>query len=189
MNYSNSNLKDEFTQGIDGTRLDYVYTKGLQSYNGRDLNEFFCAEGGFKDKTTRAFIGQRVFSHLDGEGNEEDYYNLFGLDAKSRERRNARRDLRAKSKAEARGLKAQGQLQKNLSKRDQAKAQQMSAKASEKGVAGDIALANALAKDTPSGGSEKGMSTGAKIGIAVGVVVVLGIIGFVVYKKMKKGGK
>lgn len=163
MNYSNSNLQDEFTQGIDGTRINYVVANGLQNVGGNEINEFFQAEG-----------------------EVEEYYNFFGLDAKSRAQRQARKDLRVKSKAEARGIKAQGQLQKNLSKRDQAKAQQMSAKASEKGVAGDIALANALAKDSPSGGSEKGMSTGAKIGIAVGVAVVLGIIGFVIYKKMKK---
>lgn len=42
---------------------------------------------------------------------------------------------------------------------------------------------------TPDVEVKKGLSKGAKIGIAVGVAVVLGIIGFVVYKKMKKGGK
>jgi hypothetical protein len=37
---------------------------------------------------------------------------------------------------------------------------------------------------TPIVEAPKGMSKGAKIGIAVGIVAVLGVVGFMVYKKM-----
>lgn len=56
-----------------------------------------------------------------------------------------------------------------------------------------IAKSNApvveTAKTTPTNETapKKPMSKGAKIGIVVGAIVVFGVIGFMVYKKMKKG--
>ena len=70
----------------------------------------------------------------------------------------------------------------------EAKAQQISAKGLADSTQGDIAMANALAASAPKSTSEsegKGMSKGMKIGLIVAGVVVLGIIAFIVVKKMK----
>ena len=50
----------------------------------------------------------------------------------------------------------------------------------------DAAIAQTLATtNTPA--TKTGMSKGAKIGIAVGVVVVLGLVGYMMYKKRNTG--
>ena len=53
----------------------------------------------------------------------------------------------------------------------------------------DKALALAMAKGSDQATDKPGMSTGAKVGIAVGILALLGVIGFVVYKKMKANKK
>ena len=172
MNYNNANIsndfdpRDEFAVGVDGEVIGFVAPTAIQNV-GSNWDEF----GG------------------DDFYSAEGHSNLFGLDAKSRAKRQARKDLREKSKAQARVLKGQSKLQTAGSKRDLAKAQQMAAKASEKGVAGDVALANALAVQAPIEEPKAGMSMGVKIGIGVGIAVVLGVVGFIIYKKVKKGKK
>ena len=83
-------------------------------------------------------------------------------------------------------MRSEGALERGKAKGGMALAQQMSAQASERGVQGDIALADAMGKSSGGGKSGKGMSTGLKIGIAVGVVAILGLVGFMIYKKGKK---
>lgn len=120
---------------------------------------------------------------MNAEAEIDDYFNAIGdgrlrrnMEKKSKQRQD-RRNERTQSKADARRTRTQSKI-------ELAKAQQESAKASQLGVQADVAMAKALGKNQPK--EEKGLSTGAKVGIAVGVVAVLGIVGFIVYKKMKK---
>lgn len=116
------------------------------------------------------------------DGSDDDFYNargggLFsGMRARKKQRQ-ARRDANAKSKNQARLMKAKA-------KQDLAKSQIVSAKAALKGGGQDAALLNQL--NQPATDTNAGMSMGAKIGIGVGVAVVLGIVGFIIYKKTKK---
>lgn len=71
-------------------------------------------------------------------------------------------------------------------KAEEAKANQIAAK-SMGNTSGDVALANALAKSAPKSEKSEGMSKGMKIGLVVGGLALLGVIGFVIYKKSKKG--
>lgn len=177
MNYSNSNLNTlgygdgkvmDDTIGCDGEVIHYeAATNGIQNLGNRN-EDFFSA---------------------DGEP-EDDYYNakgggLFKNFRKNQKMRQQRRNERNKSKNEARKMRGQANIGRSEAKKGLAKAQQMSAKASEKAVAGDVALANALASNTPQAETQ-GMSKGLKIGLIVGGIVVVGIVGFVVYKKFIK---
>lgn len=123
--------------------------------------------------------------YYDADGDDDEFYNAGGLFKgfrKAQAKREKRRDLREKSKAEARTEKAKA-------KGTLAQAQIESAKAMGKGTEGDIALAKSLEAKPDAEPVKEGMGKGAKIGIAVGVAVVLGIVGFIVYKKMSKKGK
>lgn len=89
-------------------------------------------------------------------------------------KRDERKDTRTSSKAEARSTRSQAKLA-------QAEAQ--------KEIAKSMSTPDpALAFLTQQGAKpvKTGMSSGAKIGIVLGIAAVVGIIGFVVYKKMKK---
>lgn len=115
-------------------------------------------------------------SGADGEFSEAS--GLFKNFHKNQKIRQKRRDEKQKSKAQARVLKSKAKL-------GLADAQKTAAK-SLQDKSGDIEMAEALAKSAPAAEEKTGMSTGLKIGIGVGIVAVLGVIGFVVYKKMKK---
>ncbi len=174
MNYSNSNLDTlgygdgkvsmDDTIGCDGEVVHYeAATNGIQNLGNR--NEDFMS--------------------ADGEP-EDDFYNAGGLFKnfrKNQKMRQQRRNERNKSKNRARGMRGTTTIGRSEAKKGLAKAQQMAAKASEKAVAGDVALANAMASNAPQADAPQGMSKGLKIGLIVGGVVVLGIVGFVVYKK------
>ncbi len=174
MNYSNSNLDTlgygdgkvsmDDTIGCDGEVVHYeAATNGIQNLGNR--NEDFMS--------------------ADGEP-EDDFYNAGGLFKnfrKNQKMRQQRRNERNKSKNRAREMRGKANIGRSEAKKGLAKAQQMAAKASEKAVAGDVALANAMASNAPQADAPQGMSKGLKIGLIVGGVVVLGIVGFVVYKK------
>ncbi len=161
--------------------------------NPRDYDNFYPAEGQM-DNTEFDFINEvggdgESFDFADGtefdyaEGDAFDYAdgysNVFGARARGRRRsrrkaRQRRRNLRLKSKARERELQAQAQIEaaKSLGKESQS----------------DIELAKALSAPSPDSSrveDKKGLSTGAKIGIGVGIVAVIGVIGFIVYKRMK----
>lgn len=129
----------------------------------------------------------------------EDFNNASGRFRKERARRRKlreekqqqrqdRRNLRTSSKAEARQIRATAKQTKAEAKIGEADAKKEMAKGLQD-QSGDIALANALASkpaETPSA-EKKGLSTGAKIGIGVGVLAVLGVVGYMLYKKSQKG--
>jgi hypothetical protein len=183
MNYANSNLDTlglgegkvgiEDTLGCDGDVVHYESQLALSPINGNYNEDFMNAEGEDAD----------------------DFYNakggLFGNFRKNQKKRQKRRDDRTKSKNEARKLRSKASILKAKAKQDQAKAQVESAKASQLGVQADTLMAQSLsASAPPSDQPSEGMSKGMKIGLIVGGVVLLGVIGFIVYKSMgKKGGK
>lgn len=102
----------------------------------------------------------------------EDFSQIFGLGKSSADKEIRRqRAVARKGKADSKTISAKAQLE--------------SARALGKDTTkSDVALAKALGGSSSK--SKKGMSMTAKVGIGVGVAVVLGIIGFVIYKKMKK---
>jgi hypothetical protein len=162
-----SGINDNEFANIDGDIVNYdiQYGGGKVSPNSK---EGFMSSADGDD-------------YYDADG--DDFYNAGGLFSgmrKAQAKREKRRMLREKSKSEAR-------VQKAKAKVGLADAQKESAKAMGKGTEGDIALAKSLEAKPDSEPVKEGLSKGAKIGIAVGVAVVLGIVGFIVYKKMKKG--
>jgi len=176
-----SELGNEF-MNIDGDVLNYEVANGLQNIgnnyieNGLPVNDMSFADGSEDD-----------FYSADGD---DEFYNarggFFKNFRKNQKKRQDRRDLRNKSKAELRSAKGQAKITKADAKVGLAEAQKESAKALGKGTEGDIAMANAFANKPAE---KTGMSTGVKVGIAVGVVAVLGIVGYFIYKKMKSGKK
>jgi hypothetical protein len=193
MNYANSNLDTlglgegkvavDDTLGCDGNVVHYESQLALSPIGG-NANEFSG-----EDREAEV-----EFYNADGEDADE-FYNarggLFGNFRKNQKKRQARRDLRTKSKAEARKTRTQAGVLKAKAKQDQAKAQVESAKASQLGVQADTLMAQSLGASAPQPEQPStGMSKGLKIGLIVGGVVLLGVIGFIVYKSMaKKGGK
>lgn len=180
MNYANSNLN---TLGFGDGKVSMDDTIGCDG----EVVHYEAATNGIQN------LGNRNEDFMSAEGEpEDDFYNAGGLFKnfrKNQKIRQRRRNERNASKNRAREMRGKANINRSKAKQGLAKAQQMSAKASEKAVAGDVALANAIAANTPQAETSQGMSTGAKIGIGVGVVVLLGVIGFVIYKKMKNKGK
>ena len=114
------------------------------------------------------------------DGEEESYFlKKLGkrIDRNSIERQK-RLNIRAKSNAEKR-------VNVSKSKMDTAKANKLAAASLGKESQSDIELAKALAASAGVKETKK-LSTGAKVGIGVGVALVLGIGGFLLYKKLKK---
>jgi hypothetical protein len=169
-----SGINDNEFSNIDGDIVSYdiQYGGGKVSPNSQE-GFMSSADGDYENAG-----GNDEFYDADGD---DDYYNAGGLFKnfrKNQAKRQKRRDDRTKSKNEARTEKAKA-------KQTLAKAQVESAKALAKGTEGDIALAKSLEAKPDGETVKEGLSKGAKIGIAVGVVVILGIVGFIVYKKMK----
>ncbi len=125
---------------------------------------------------------------------EGDFFNASGKKVhkgplagikNARAQHQARKNLRVSSKAKARLNRSGALLGKANAKALDAKAKIEAAKAAGKDD-GSAKIIASLNKNTAAP-EEKGMSTGAKVGIAVGIAAVLGVIGFVIYKKSKKG--
>lgn len=120
-------------------------------------------------------------SYMNADGEDDEFFNASANSQRRkdqryrrREQRQKRRDERSKSSAEARLMKAEAK--KGLSEAQKEAAKSM-------GADDSGALARSIAE---SGSGDKKMSKGMKIGLIIGGVALLGIIGFVVYKKMKK---
>ena len=171
MNTNKSNF-DEFTLGIDGDVISYDAVSASQNIGGR--------YGQFAEDLT-------IGDDDDFYGGDGDYSNALGKNfRKNQAKRQARRDARTKSKGDARKTKADAKIQTAKAKGTQAKAQVEAAKASKEGIKADVAMAEALKSTAPLPEEpKKGLSMGVKIGIGVGVAVVLGVVGFIIYKKMK----
>jgi hypothetical protein len=175
MEHNISNI-DEFTMGMDGDVINYDAVSATQNIGGK--------YGQFAEDLT---IGDDDdFYGSDGEYSDAKG-GLFGNFRKNQAIRQKRRDERSKSKNKAREGKADAKKETAKAKQMSAKAQQESAKASQEGVKADVAMAEALKSTAPPPEAEpkKGLSLGVKIGIGVGAAVVLGVIGFIIYKKMK----
>jgi hypothetical protein len=167
-----SGINDNEFSNIDGdiVAYDIQYGGGKVSPNSQE-GFMSSADGDYENADGDEFY--------DADGDDE-FYNAGGFwknFRKNQKMRQARRNERNKSKNEARTGKAKA-------KQTLAEAQIESAKALGKGTEGDIALAKSL-EAKPDKEVKEGMSKGVKIGIAVGVVVILGVVGFIVYKKMK----
>lgn len=170
---------DEFTMGVDGDVINYDAVSATQDIGGQ--------YGKFAEDLT-------IGDDDDFYGGDGDYSNAWGSGLfknfkKNQAIRQKRRDEKSKSKNEARKGKTETKKAEAKAKQIQAKAQVESAKASKEGVKADVAMAEALKSTAPTTTPEeepkKGLSLGVKIGIGVGAAVVLGVIGFVIYKSMK----
>lgn len=195
-------------ENADGGVINYeAVSNGIQNIgnrreNGLPIEDLSFAEGNdnakedFYDADGDDFYGAGGDEFYDADGDNDDYYNAGGFFARMKERRADKHDAKMEkrgAKTDIKKAKAEKKIATGEAKKTRAdakvglaEAQKLSAEASAKGVDADTAMANALAKD---GGAKSGMSTGAKIGIVVGVVLVLGVIGFVIYKKSKSKGK
>lgn len=187
MNYKNTNLGDKFCN-IGGEVINYEVANGLQNIGGNYRENLMNADGNGMGEfeTTLASTENLVDDNYYGANGDDEYYNAGGLFSnyrKQQKERQSRRTERSKSRNDARKTRGEASKMRAEAKQGQSLAQIESAKSLGKGVEGDIAMANALASKTPE---STGMSTGAKVGIAIGVVAVLGLVGFVIYKKMKK---
>lgn len=195
-------------ENADGGVINYeAVSNGIQNIgnrreNGLPIEDLSFAEGNDNAKDDDFFgaDGEDFYNadgdeFFDADGDNDEYYNAGGF-ARWKEKRQdkheakmakrgAKTDIK-KAKAEKKIATGEAKKTRADAKVGLAEAQKLSAEASAKGVDADTAMANALAKD---GGAKSGMSTGAKIGIVVGVVLVLGVIGFVIYKKSKSKGK
>lgn len=189
-----SELGNEF-MNIDGDVLNYEVANGLQNIgnnfheNGLSNTDMSFADGTENDDFYNADGDDYYGYGGDNDGDADDFYNargggLFSNYRKNQKIRQKRRDDKNKSKNQARQTRGEASKMKADAKQRQGDAQIESAKAMGKGVEGDVALANALAKNQPE--ESKGLSLGAKIGIGA-VVLILGVAGYFIYKKMKKG--
>jgi hypothetical protein len=98
---------------------------------------------------------------------------------KNRARRQARRTAKTDARIKRRDARANTKL-------TQADASRIAAESLGKDSATDLAIAQSLAAPVGGATQGQGLSKNAKIGIAVGSVLVLGVIGFFVYKKFVK---
>lgn len=105
---------------------------------------------------------------------------------RNRARRQARRDSRLDARATRKQTRADARGTRASAKLTQADSSRVAAQNLGQESQSDIELAKALASTQPIGETKKGLSKNAKIGIAVGSVVVLGVIGFFVYKSVTK---
>jgi ribosomal protein L18 len=102
---------------------------------------------------------------------------------RNRKRRQIKRDARAGARLDRKGARANAKL-------TQAQSSKIAAQSMGRESATDVELAKALSNPVSVGKQGGGgLSQGAKIGIIIGSVVVLGAIGFFVYKKYAKKGK
>lgn len=188
MNYGNPNVKDFCN--LDGEVQNLEVLNG-QTNVANNINEDYSND--FDNEENMSFA----------DGGDDDFYNARGKRRKKRNRfgsgtildkderarrrtlrenrkaqRQTRRDLQTKSRTDARAGRTQAKL-------SQADTQAQLSRQMGVETESDKALAQAMLKGAETTPEKTGMSTGAKIGIAVGVLAVLGVIGFVVYKKMK----
>jgi hypothetical protein len=98
---------------------------------------------------------------------------------RNRKRRQIKRDARACARLDRKSARANTKL-------TQADASKIAAQSLGKDSATDLAIAQSLAAPIGGAAPSQGLSKNAKIGIAVGSVLILGVIGFFVYKKVAK---
>jgi hypothetical protein len=154
-------MNNSFTN-LDGV-IEYEATLGLDNVRNNPFDEdnFYPADGcgcGCCPKCERKSnaLGGLIPSRAERQ--------------KNRARRQARKDMRVKSKL------------------TQSEAQKIASQSLGKDSASDVALANALAS-SPTPPAKSGMSKNTKTALIVGGVIVLGVLGYFAYKKFSKKGK
>jgi hypothetical protein len=158
-----SGINDNEFANIDGDLVNYdiQYGEGKVSPNSQE---------GFMSSANGDDYYDADGDYNDADGND-DFYNARGLFK--------RKNKRQKRGGGLRGLIGSGKVAGALSKAQ--------------GVLGALSNKNTQTQPEPyvptpePTPTKTPLSKGAKIGIAVGVVVVLGVVGFIVYKKMSKG--
>ena len=139
-------------------------------------DDFFPMDGEVIEYVAKT-AGQDVGNHFD----DENFYPANGIfqgtifDKKERQKRRAVRQSRKSSKVAAKNEEtlSRAALNKDLGK----------------DKASDLALADALKADAQKADTiteKEPMTLTTKIAIGAGIAVVLGIVGFVLYKKFKK---
>lgn len=169
------NSKEGFMIGVDGD------TSGADGdYYGADGEDFYDADGDYEngDELGDDYVAEDS-DYAGADGDTDEFYNAKGKRRKKKKGGGFFSRL-LDNQREKNRLKFQA-------KNTLAKAQVESAKAMGKGTAGDIALAKSLEAKPDSEPVQEGLSKNAKIGIGVGVALVVGVIAFVVIKKMGKG--
>jgi len=180
INYYVLSGQSDLRQPLRETGLPIEDLSFAEGNDNADGDEYDNADG---DDFYNA--GGDEFYDADGD----DYANAGGFLSRWKEKRQdkheakmakkgAKTDIK-KARAEKKIATGDAKKTKADAKVGLADAQKLSAEAASKGIEADVAMANALAGKT----EQKGMSKGAIIGIVVGVVVILGIVGFVMYKK------
>jgi hypothetical protein len=155
-----SGINDNEFANIDGDLVNYDIQYGGGKVSPNSQEGFMSSADGD--------------DYYDADG-DDDYYNAGGL-FKNFRKNQAKRQKRGGG---LRGLIGSGKVAGALSKAQ--------------GILGALSNKNTQTQPEPYVPTQEptppptGLSKGAKIGIAVGVVVVLGIVGFIVYKKMSKG--
>lgn len=146
---------------LDGV-IDYDAALAISPVRGNpfDSENFYPADG--------------EYLNASGIFNRNERARRRKLREKRKSDRQANRNIMARSKAEARTT--------------QAKAGKLAAQSLGKESQSDIELAKALGKSAPEESGK--MSKGLKTGLIVGGVLLVGVIGFFIIKKMgKKGAK
>lgn len=191
------NYKDESSDFFYGADADQD-----EFYNAEDDNvdDFYSADGS-GDDYYNIMADDNDFFQADGD--QDEFFSAVGKKKSKKRRSNGfgsgtfldpnerarRRDLREKNKDKRFAMKQQKTDSKAQERIAQSDAQKKIAE-SMMDQSGDKALADALAKtSTPAEPVKAGMSRGVKIGLIVGAVVVAGLIGFMIYKKMKANKK
>jgi len=151
----NPNANEDFMSGIDGDVIDYQIEYGLTNVNPR-TNE------------------DEEFYDADG-----DYSNAKGKKRRKRKKRGGKiggffnkllDNQKAKTQMKSKEADAKLLSEKNASKQAQS----------------DNLMMSKLSKtDSDTLDSKPKMKLGVKIGIGVGIALVVGVVGFLVYKKMK----
>lgn len=133
---------------------------------------------------------QDNFYPADGVGLSSDSLPLTDEYSEARGKRLKGTVFDKKERARRRALREKLRIEKQAAKVEETKSRAELNKNVGKETASDIELAKALSNpntvDVKLGAEKAPMSKTTKIVIGVSVVVLLGVIGFVVYKKMKK---
>lgn len=179
-----SELGNEF-MNADGI-INYEVANGFQNI-GNQYNENYMSADGDSDDFYDADGDNDEFYNAGGRKKGKSGFAKFwsytplgmlkdGIDRRNSPEGLARRDARKQQRLDIRKSKVEA-------KQTLANAQVESAKQMGKGSEADLELAKSLGKNAEQP-TEKGLSKGMKIGVAVGVVLILGVVGFIVYKKM-----
>jgi hypothetical protein len=154
-----SNVQEGFMNADGG--INYEDLGDLKDLIAANNDNFYSADGENYSNflpllATQTKAGQKVVKGTFLDKKER---------ANRRERRQARKDARVQAKV------------------GYSEAQKTSAEAMGKGAEADTKLAESLKTKTSE---KKGLSKNAKIGLIVGGVLLLGVVGFFIYKKVNK---